>query len=133
MASLVNGNRMFCTNCGGEFFLILPIRVTDVVIIMRAFTRLHKFCYKNFPENQIKHLIKKNMNLYTIYNSPIDYPDTYVVRRWEVEPPDNEPVAKNVVIIGQNLNEIRSALRNMGLFVIPRDESDDKKIVETWL
>lgn len=73
------------------------------------------------------------MNLYTIYNSPTDYPDTYVVRRWEIADHNNEAVAKNVVIIGQNLNEIRSALRNMGLFVIPRDESDDKKIVETWL
>jgi len=54
MASLINGNRMFCTNCGGEFILVLPIPLTEVVIIMRSFTRLHKFCYKNFPDKQIQ-------------------------------------------------------------------------------
>jgi len=73
------------------------------------------------------------MNLYTVYNSPIDYPDTYVVRRWEVVPPDNEPTAMNIIMIGSDLNKIRSALRQMGLYAIPRDESDDKKIVETWV
>lgn len=72
------------------------------------------------------------MNLYTIYNSPTDYPDKFVVRRWEINPPENNPVAMNVIIIGSDLEEIRSALRNMGLFVVPRDESDDIKIVETW-
>jgi len=73
------------------------------------------------------------MNLYTIYDSPTDYPNTYVCRRWEVLAPENVPVAMNVVIIGQNLDIIRKELREMGLFRIPRDESDDKKIVETWL
>lgn len=73
------------------------------------------------------------MNLYTVYESPTDYPDKYVVRRWEVEAPDNVPTAKNVVMIGSDLNEIRNALQKIGLFVIPRDESDDKKIVETWI
>ncbi len=73
------------------------------------------------------------MNLYTIYNNPTDYPDTYVVRRWEIVAPENKPTPKNVVIIGSDLNEIRSALREMGLYVIPRDETDDEKIVETWL
>lgn len=73
------------------------------------------------------------MNLYTIYNSPIDYPNTFVVRRWEVVPPENKPIAKNIVMIGSDLDFIRNALREMGLFVIPRDESDDEKIVETWL
>jgi len=73
------------------------------------------------------------MNLYTVYESPSDYPDNFVVRRWEIVAPDNVPVAMNVVIIGQNLDIIRKELREMGLFRIPRDVSDDKKIIETWL
>ena len=73
------------------------------------------------------------MNLYTVYNSPSDYPDKFVVRRFEIVPPKNEPVAKNVVIIGNDLEEIRGALRQMGLFPIPRDETDDIKIIETWV
>lgn len=73
------------------------------------------------------------MNLYTIYNSPTDYPNTYVVRRWEIVTPENVPKAMNIVMIGSDLDFIRNALREMGLFVIPRDASDDEKIVETWL
>jgi hypothetical protein len=73
------------------------------------------------------------MNLYTVYESPTDYPDKYVVRRWEIVDPDNVPVAKEVFMIGSDLNEIRNALQKMGLYRIPRDESDDKKIVETWI
>lgn len=73
------------------------------------------------------------MNLYTVYDSPIDFPDKFVVRRWEVSGSDNVPKAKNVIMTGSDLEKIRNALREMGLFVIPRAESDDKKIVETWL
>jgi len=73
------------------------------------------------------------MELYTIYDSPTDYPNTYVCRRWEVLAPENVPVAMNVVIIDTDLDKIRNQLREIGLFRIPRDESDDKKIVETWL
>lgn len=73
------------------------------------------------------------MNLYTIYDSPTDYPDTYVVRRWEVVANEKDPVAKEVFMVDTDLFKIRTVLLNMGLFLIPRDESDDEKIVETWL
>lgn len=130
MAAVINGNRMFCTNCKGEFFLFLPIPLTEMVSTMKNFTRLHKVCKKHFSESEIKHLTKRNMNLYTIYNSPTDYPDTYVARRFEVE---NTPIAKEIFMIDTDLENIRTKLSEMGLFLIPRDESDDKKIVETWL
>ena len=132
MASLINGNRMFCTNCKGEFNLVLPIGLTEMCQIMRAFTRLHKGCKKHFAESAMKHLITKNMNLYTIYNSPTDYPDTYVCRRWKIDH-ENNPVAMEVFMVCTDLEKIRNKLFEMGLFKIPRDESDDKKIVETWL
>jgi hypothetical protein len=133
MAALINGKRMFCTNCKGDFYLVLPIGLTEMCQTMKAFTRLHKGCEKHFSESEIKHLIKKNMNLYTVYNSPTDYPDTYVVRRWEVVPPENEPKAMEVFMIDADLKKIRSELSKKGLFKIPRDESDDQKIVETWV
>lgn len=53
MAALINGNRMFCTNCGGEFILIVPMGLTEVISTMRAFTRLHKECSKHYPEKDI--------------------------------------------------------------------------------
>ena len=133
MASLINGNRMFCTHCKGDFYLVLPMPLTEMCATMRAFTKLHKGCKQHYTNNTIKHLIKKNMNLYTIYNSPTDYPDTFVARRWEVVPPENEPVAMEVFMVDADLDKIREKLFGMGLFKVPRDESDDQKIVETWL
>jgi hypothetical protein len=73
------------------------------------------------------------MNLYTIYDSPTDYPNTYVARRWEIVSPDNVPTAMEVFMIDADLQKIRDKLFLMGLFPIPRAETDDKKIVETWL
>jgi hypothetical protein len=73
------------------------------------------------------------MNLYTIYDSPTDYPDTYVCRRWQVVPPENEPVAMEVFMVDADLSKIREKLFGMGLFSMARDESDEQKIVETWL
>ncbi|HEY6143704.1 MAG TPA: hypothetical protein VIV55_09870 [Flavobacterium sp.] len=133
MAAVINGNRMFCTNCKGEFFLILPIGLTEMVSTMRTFEKLHKGCTKHFSESETKHLIEKNMNLYTIYNSPTDYPDTYVARRWQVVPSENKPDAMDIFTIDKDLDNIRKKLSEMGLIRIPRDESDDEKIVETWL
>ncbi len=65
MSSLISGNRMFCTNCKGEFFLILPMSITEVCKRMRAFTRLHDGCYKIYPDPEndkisIKQHGKKN-------------------------------------------------------------------------
>lgn len=100
---------------------------------MNAFTKLHKGCKKYYSESEIKHLTKKNMDLYTIYDSPTDYPNTYIARRWKVEAPENEPVAMEVFMVDSDLDKIRIKLREMGLFKIPRDESDDKNIIETWL
>jgi hypothetical protein len=54
MASLISGNRMFCTNCKGEFLLVLPIGLTEACVTMRAFIRLHKECYKHYPEKEIE-------------------------------------------------------------------------------
>jgi hypothetical protein len=73
------------------------------------------------------------MNLYTVYDSPTDYPNTYVVRRWEVVASNNKPVAMEVFMVDADLNKIRSKLREKGLVALHRDESDDKKIVETWI
>lgn len=73
------------------------------------------------------------MNLYTVYNSPSDYPNDYVVRRWQITEQSKAPVAMNIIIIGKNLAEIRKQLAAMGLYQIPRDVTDDKNIVETWI
>ena len=69
--------------------------------------------------------------MYTIYNKPEDYPDNFVVRRFEIhkgmEIPDPVPLA-----VTNTLDEARSAIPK-GLFPIQRDPADLKSIVETWL
>lgn len=73
------------------------------------------------------------MNLYVVYKSPTDYPDTYVCRRWEIDFPDNKLFAMEVFMIDDDLDKIRTELRKKGLFKISRVEGDDEKIVETWV
>ncbi len=73
------------------------------------------------------------MNLYTIYDSPRDFPDTYIVRRWEVVDNEKEPVAREVFMVDKDLDKIRAELQKKGLLAFQRDEDDDAKIVETWI
>lgn len=44
-----NGN-LFCLNCGGEFVLKSPMKITDVVKKTDAFNELHKDCEKTWSE-----------------------------------------------------------------------------------
>lgn len=73
------------------------------------------------------------MDLYTIYYDTLDYPHTYVCRRFKIEYLENKPIAKEVFMIDDDLEKIREALYIKGLFPITRDENDDPKIIETWL
>ena len=72
------------------------------------------------------------MDLYTIYYDTLDFPNTYVCRRFRIEQPENQPIAKEVFMVDDNLEKIREALYYMLMVRIPRDENDDPKIIETW-
>jgi len=64
--------------------------------------------------------------LWVVYDSPIDLPGRFVARKWLNEIPTSE------LIQGKSLDELRSRL-TMGLYKLDRAESDDPKIVETWI
>lgn len=82
------------------------------------------------------------LRIWTIYDHPLDWPEFYVARefaiglrddtgpvpvmRRDAEPTDN-------LMMARNLDELRATMRFHGLTVIPRDESDDAGIVESWL
>jgi hypothetical protein len=66
------------------------------------------------------------VNLYVIYDHPTDYPDKWVVRRWELDVP------KEVVGTADSLEEAR-ALIPEGCTNLSRSTSDDPKIHEVWL
>lgn len=76
---------------------------------------------------------KESLSIYTVYDHPLDYPDSYVVRRWNVVGEDVVPDLK-VLIVSKDLETIREMLVvQMGLTLIPRMLIDDSKILETYI
>jgi len=67
---------------------------------------------------------------YTIYERPSDYPDQFVVRAWFVE--RGAVTAYEPVGLADTLDDAR-ALIPVGRERIPRVQSDDPVIVESWL
>ena len=66
------------------------------------------------------------VEIWVIYNHPLDYPDGYVARKFIGETPTND------VKIGGFLDELRAQLPP-GLTRFDRFPGDDPVIEETWL
>lgn len=69
---------------------------------------------------------------WTIYDRPADFPDCYVARRFWLDM-GPEPVASDTVMTSPDLEQLRHAMRGMGLACFARSPSDPQQIVETWL
>jgi hypothetical protein len=69
------------------------------------------------------------LSLYVIYDHPTDYPDSFVVRRWEGLRP------REVVAITKTIEAARKLLTDTmpDLTRLARSDQDDPKIVEVWL
>jgi hypothetical protein len=68
--------------------------------------------------------------MWTIYDHPIDYPGTFVARKFVI---DGEKVTvTNEIIIALTLESVRDMLPP-GLYRLNRLEDDDPKIVEVWV
>lgn len=71
--------------------------------------------------------LKRNvLNIWTVYDHPTDFPNSYVARRFEYDKATGD-------IVQGELSIIRESFRRCGLTCLPRDPSDDAKIVECWL
>lgn len=68
--------------------------------------------------------------MWTVYDHPADFPDEFVARAWRITAGKAEPT--NISFTAPSLEEVR-ALLPPGLALLGRSESDDPKIVETWL
>ena len=66
-------------------------------------------------------------NLWTIYDHPRDYPNSYVARRWENDQPTGEHM------VSPDIESLRDQMRARGLALLSREQADDPCIVETWL
>jgi len=72
-----------------------------------------------------------DLEMFVVYERPLDFPDSFVVRRWTVVSgavtADPLPIA-----IGLSLDEVRSALP-AHLECVGRAQHDDPVIREVWL
>lgn len=76
-------------------------------------------------------MARDDLVLFTIYNSPKDYPGKFVVRRWWIgDGPDPQPTGD--FVLADSLDEAREFVPP-GLVCFMRSETDDPVIVETWL
>jgi hypothetical protein len=78
---------------------------------------------------QNKALAQGDLLTWTIYDHPSDFPYHYVVR------PHSARLNKPLTVHFQHaqLEHVRGALEHLGLTCLPRAESDDPCIVETWI
>ena len=70
--------------------------------------------------------------IWTLYDHPADYPDSYVARRFEVGP-DCRAVATAVVVVSTSLMAVRESMAVRGLTPLARARGDDPCIIESWI
>lgn len=76
-------------------------------------------------------MISDPLHMWTIFDHPADYPDHFVVRRYEVDSAGSRPT--DDIRLYHELSFARAALESGGLTCIPRHPADDPCVVETWL
>lgn len=69
------------------------------------------------------------MPIIVIYNSPKDYPGTYVARVWDMDKPTN------IMMLKKKLSTIREDIKAYlpNVVRLPKAQNDDPCIVETWI
>jgi hypothetical protein len=67
------------------------------------------------------------LDMWTITDSPKDYPDLYVARRFVLDRPTD------YMFVAETLDDIRKPLVQAGFTCMSRSDGDDPVIVETWL
>lgn len=74
---------------------------------------------------------KDSLGIWTVYDHPVDMPDYYVARLFEVTAAG--PVVTDQVLRAKDLAEIRVELMERGLTRLERFEQDEAHIIEVWL
>lgn len=71
------------------------------------------------------------LSMWTVYERPTDYPNSYVARRIEIVDQRWGPTLE--CMVSRDLGVLRAILECKGLTMITRDESDEPHVLETWL
>jgi hypothetical protein len=70
------------------------------------------------------------LNLWTVYDHPLDYPEWFVARRFELVGEKTRPTLD--IMLSATLEGVREKIPR-GLYCMPRFENDEPQIVEVWL
>jgi hypothetical protein len=73
----------------------------------------------------------ESLDMWTIYDHPRDFPNSYVARLFQVEA--GKSGATETIIVNDDLELIRKEFESCGLVCIIRADDDDPVILETWL
>lgn len=71
------------------------------------------------------------MSQWVVYRHPRDYPEKFVLRRWDITR-GHVLIATDEVALADTLELIREAVPP-GLYCLKRFAEDDPRIVEVWL
>jgi hypothetical protein len=72
------------------------------------------------------------LSVWTIYDHPSDYPDTFVAREWRVTEAGFAPTQSTIE--SSDLEYLRRVMIvELGKTRVERSESDDPKILESWV
>lgn len=77
-------------------------------------------------------MTRDNLSMWIVYDRPLDYPNEFVVRRWDIVRGQPEPVMTLVMYRAASLDGVRGHIPE-GLYRMPRWEGDEPHIVEVWL
>jgi hypothetical protein len=70
------------------------------------------------------------LEMFVIYERPRDYPDKYVMRRWEITHGGSRPT--DYFVLADTLEEVRRAVPPWCVKLF-RDAQDEPQIVESWI
>lgn len=72
--------------------------------------------------------------MWTVYDHPLDYPNGYIARLWEVTADGGVPTGHTMQGAGDfGLHLIRRFMEQQGFACLARGDDDDPAILETWL
>ena len=71
------------------------------------------------------------LTMFTVYERPTDYPNAYVVRRFEIRP--GGPEAGRLLGVVDTLEQARALIPASADARLPRAADDPPQVVETWV
>ena len=140
MAAQVDGTRQprpndvsVCCYCGallvfGEDLVVNPLSEELLAKIRKEAPETYWLLMG--AQSYFNEVSSRTMRMYTVYRHSRDYPEKYVVRRFDIR--DDGSHTTGWVRTADSLEGIRSLIPP-GLACLTRSDGDEPEIVETWL